>query len=119
REAIELAVDTLGGEMRDLTERFPDHRDTAVTGALVERRLARGALKDVVISLRRIAMATASGDLAAATAEDRTYYNRTFAWAMPRGSQPWSVFNPDLREAHNAERRRMLRVPASAAQAQR
>jgi hypothetical protein len=121
REAIDLAVDTLGGEMRDLTERFPDHRDTAITGALVERRLARAALKDVVISLRRIAMATDAGDLAAATAEYRTYYNRTFSWAMPllRGTQPWSLFNPALREAHNGERRRMLRVPATAAQAQR
>jgi mono/diheme cytochrome c family protein len=114
REAIDLAVDTLGGELRDLTERFPDHRDTAITGALVERRLARAALKDVVISLRRIAMATAAGDLAVATAEYRTYYDRTFSRAMPllRGTQPWSLFNPALREAHDAERRRMLRVPA-------
>ena len=121
REAIELAVDTLGGEMRDLTEMFPDHRDTAVTGALVERRLARAALKDVVISLRRIAMATGEGDLVAAAAEYRTYYSQTFSWAMPllRGTQPWSLFNPALREAHNAERRRMLRIPAAAAQAQR
>ena len=116
REAIDLAVDTLGGEMRDLTDRFPDHRDTAITGALVERRMARAALKDVVISLRRIAMATAGGDLAAASAEYHTYYDRTFSWAMPllRGTEPWSLFNPALREAHNAERRRMLRVPAQA-----
>ena len=108
REAIELAVDTLGGEMRDLTERFPDHRDPAVTGALVERRLVRGALKDVVISLRRIAIAVTSGDFDAATAEYRVYYGLTFSRAMPllRGTEPWSLFNAALREAHDTQRRR-------------
>jgi len=117
RETVELAVDTLGGELRDLIERFPDHRDTAVTGALVERRLARGAVKDVVISLRRIATAMMSGDFDAATAEYRSYYDLTFSRAMPllRGTEPWSLFNPALREAHDAQRRQMLR----AAQAQR
>jgi cytochrome c peroxidase len=116
RETIDLAVDTLGGELRELTERFPDHRDTAITGALVERRLVRAALKDMVISLRRIAMATAAGDLVAATAEYRTFHNLTFARAMPllRGTEPWSLFNPDLREAHDAQRRGMLRTPAQA-----
>ena len=116
REAIELAVDTLGGEMRDLTERFPDHRDPAVTGALVERRLVRGALKDVVISLRRIAIAVTSGDFDAATAEYRVYYGLTFSRAMPllRGTEPWSLFNPALREAHDTQRRQMLRTPAQA-----
>src|SRR5262249_55471209 len=69
REAIDLAVETLGNEFRDLIERFPDHRDTAVTGALVERRMARAAVKDVVISLRRIAMAASADDLAATAAE--------------------------------------------------
>jgi hypothetical protein len=29
-----------------------------------------------------------------------------------RGAEPWSLFNPALREAHNAERRRLLRSPA-------
>jgi hypothetical protein len=116
REAIDLAVDTLGGEMRDLTERFPDHRDPAVTGALVERRMARAAAKDVVISLRRIAMATSAGDFDAATAEYKTYYNLTFSRAMPlmRGTEPWSLFNPTLRTAHDAQRRQMLRAPAQA-----
>jgi len=115
-EAIELAVDTLGNELRDLNERFPDHRDGAVTGGLVERRLARAAVKDAVISLRRVAMAASAGDLDAAAAEYRTYYDLTFSRAMPllRGTEPWSLFNPALREAHDAERRKMLRTPAQA-----
>jgi cytochrome c peroxidase len=117
QEAIDLAVDTLGAEMRDLAEQFPDQRDTAVTGALVERRMARAALKDVVISLRRIAMAASAGDFDSATAEYKTFYNLTFAKAMPlsRGTEPWSLFNPALRSAHDAQRRQMLRAPTQRA----
>ena len=120
RDVINLVVDTLGGEFRDLAEQFPDHRDTAVTGALVERRMARAAVKDVVISLRRIAMAAATDDFTAAAVEHKTYYDLTFSKAMPllRGAEPWSLFNPAIRAAHDAERRRLLRAPAQA-QAQR
>jgi hypothetical protein len=59
-------------------------------------------------------MATDAGDFAAAGAEYRAYYALTFTRAMPlaRGTEPWSLFNPALRDAHNAERRRMLRAPA-------
>jgi hypothetical protein len=110
RTTIDLAVDTLGAELRDLTDQFPDQRDTAIKDGLASRRVARAALKDVVISLRRIAMTTDGGDFDAAAAEYRTYYDLTFSRAMPlaRGTEPWSLFNPALRDAHNAERRRML-----------
>jgi hypothetical protein len=116
REAIDLAVETLGTELRELGEQFPDHRDAAVTGALVERRMARAAVKDVVISLRRIAMASSADDLAAASAEYKTYYALTFAKAMPllRGTEPWSLFNPTVKAAHDAQRRQMLRAPVQA-----
>jgi hypothetical protein len=114
RDAIDLAVDTLGSEFRDLAERVPDHRNTAVTGALVERRMARAAVKEVVISLRRIAMAVLADDLDAAAAEYITYYDLTFSKAMPllHGTEPWSLFNPVIRAPHDAERRRLLRTPA-------
>jgi cytochrome c peroxidase len=120
RDAINLAVDTLGSEFRDLAEQFPDHRNTAVTGALVERRMARAAVKDVVISLRRIAMAVSADDLAGAAAEHKTYHDLTFSKAMPllRGAEPWSLFNPAVRAAHDAERSLLLRVPVQT-QAQR
>jgi cytochrome c peroxidase len=114
KEAIDLAVDTVGAEFRELAEQFPDHRDTVVTGALVERRMARAAAKDVVISLRRIAVATSADDFDAAAAEYKIFYAVTFSKAMPllRGTEPWSLFNPTLRAAHDAERRRLLRTPA-------
>ncbi len=114
RDAIDLAVDTLSGEFRDLAEQLPDHRDTAVTDALVERRMARAAVKEVVISLRRIAMAVLADDLDAAAAEYKTYYDLAFYKAMPllHGTEPWSLFNPVVRAPHDAERRRLLRMPA-------
>src|SRR5579871_3759103 len=114
RDAIDLAVDTLGNELRDIIERFPDHRDTAVTDGLAERRMACAAVKDVVISLRRIALAASAADFAAAAAEYKTYYGLTFDKAQPllRGTERWSLFNAPLREAHDAERRKMMRVPA-------
>jgi hypothetical protein len=114
REAIDLAVDTLGAELRDVAEQFSDHRDTAVTGGLAERRMARAAAKEVVISLRRIAMAVRADDFDTAAAAYQTYYDLTFLKAMPlmRGTEPWSLFNPAIREAHNAERRRLMRTPA-------
>jgi cytochrome c peroxidase len=114
RDAIELAVDTMGGEFRDLAAQFPDHRDPAVTGALIERRMARAAVKDIVITLRRIAMAVSADDFGAAAAEYKTYYDLTFSKAMPllRGTEPWSLFNRDIRTTHDAERRLLLSEPA-------
>ena len=120
RDAINLAVDTLGAEFRELAEHIPDHRDAAVTGAVVERRMARAAVKETVISLRRIAMAVSVDDFDGAAAEYKTYYDLAFSKAMPllRGTEPWSLFNPAVREAHDAERQRLLRAPART-QAQR
>lgn len=114
RDTIDLAVDTMGAEFRDLAEQFPDHRDAAVTGALVERRMARAAAKDVVISLRRIALAASTADFEAVAAEYKSFHAMTFAKALPlmRGTEPWSLFSPTLRTAHDAERRGLLRAPA-------
>jgi Di-haem cytochrome c peroxidase len=113
-DVIALAIDTLGSELRDLVQQFPDHRNTAVSGALVERRMARAAVKDAVISLRRIATMASADDLGAAAAEYKTYHDLTFSRAMPllRGAEPWSLFNPRVREAHDAQRRQMLRAPS-------
>jgi hypothetical protein len=37
---------------------------------------------------------------------------------LMRGAEPWSLFNPAIRAAHDAERRRLLRA-AAPTQAQR
>ncbi len=82
--------------------------------------MARAAVKETVISLRRIGMAASADDFDGAAAEYKTYYNLAFSKAMPllRGTEPWSLFNPAIRAAHNAERLRLLRAPAPT-QAQR
>ena len=72
----------------------------------------RGALKNVSLSLHRIEVAAAAGQFDTAADEYRAYYDQTFSMAMAlsRGAEAFSLFNPALHEAHNTERRRMLRT---------
>jgi hypothetical protein len=74
-DLIALAVDTVGGELRDLTERIPDRRNTIVSGGDKERNLARMALKEVVLILRSISLDAADGNYSGA-ARDYANYNR-------------------------------------------
>lgn len=107
---IDLVVDTVGGELRELTERVPDRKNTIVSGGVKQRNLARMALKEVVLTLRRIGDDAASGDYNAATAEYRTY-DRLMNAAVPaivNTAAPWSLFNPVVHDAHYAALRRLL-----------
>ncbi len=54
---LALAVDSVGHEWRELAENFPERSDTSVEGGVAERHRARGAVRGLVLSLRRIAMA--------------------------------------------------------------
>ena len=62
REVIALAVDLVGAEWREVGENFPGRTDTSVKGGLEERLQARGTVRDMVLSLRRIAMAAQLDD---------------------------------------------------------
>jgi hypothetical protein len=109
-EIVTLAVDTVGRELRELIEQFPGGRDTAVTGGDEERRLARAALKDLVLTLRRIANTAASSQFDEAAAEYLKYRKLTFA-AVPlllKNAERWSLFNPAVHEAHFGALRRLL-----------
>jgi hypothetical protein len=109
-DVITLAVDTVGGELRDLTERIPDRRDTSVTGGEKERNLARAALKEVILILRRIGGAAAEGRYDDATSEYRNY-NRFMTAAVPTivgNTERWSLFNPAVHDAHYAALGRLL-----------
>ncbi|MBV9553908.1 MAG: hypothetical protein JO032_14085 [Alphaproteobacteria bacterium] len=112
RDVVALAVDTVGGELRELIERIPDIKDTAVTEGRDERRLARSALKDVVLSLRRIDLAAGSGnfDDAAAAYEN---VRKLMAAAIPAvlaKAEPWSLFNPAVHDVHFAALRQLLKL---------
>lgn len=99
---IDLAVDTIGRELRDLTEMFPDRRDPTVTDGLRERLAARAILKDTVIMFHRIGAAASAGrfDEAAAQYAD---YRKLALVALPTvlsNAQQWSLFNPMVHRAH-------------------
>ena len=112
KEIVALAVDTIGGELRELTERYPDRKNTSVSGGQQERGLARLALKELVLALRRIDMAAAEGRLVDAAAEYKNF-RALMAAAVPAllaGAEPWSLFNPAVRDAHYAALRQVLQT---------
>jgi hypothetical protein len=111
-DIISLAVETVGRELRELTEQFPDRKDTTVAGGAEERRFARAALKDLVLIMRRIDAATSAGHFEEAAAEYKSYRNLTFS-AVPiilNAAQPWSLFNPIVHQAHFAALRQLLQT---------
>jgi len=111
-DVISLAVDTIGLELRELTEDYPDRRDTSVSGGVQERALARSALQELVLGLRRIDMAAAAGhfDVAAVEYGD---FRKLMASAVPivlTKALPWSLFNPVIHDAHYGALQKMLQA---------
>jgi cytochrome c peroxidase len=112
KDIIALAVDTIGSELRELSERYPDRKDTSVSGGQRERVLARVGLKELVLMLRRIDMAAAEGRFSDAAAEYKNYRN-LMAAAVPAllaAAEPWSLFNPAVHDAHYAALRQVLQT---------
>jgi hypothetical protein len=110
KEIIALAVNTIGPELRELTEAFPNAKDTSVSGGPRERVLARMALKELVLGLRRIDLATAADRFEEAAAEYRNFRS-LLSSAVPMAltnAQPWSLFNPAIHEAHYSALRQMI-----------
>ncbi|MEJ2623431.1 MAG: cytochrome c peroxidase [Pseudolabrys sp.] len=101
KTVIALAIDSVGHEWRELGENFPERSDTSVKGGMAERRAARSAVRGLVLTLRRIAMAVAADDFDGAA---RAYagYRRRVASAAPKLklAARWSLFDPTVREAH-------------------
>jgi di-heme cytochrome c peroxidase len=102
KETVSLAVDTIGSELRELTERYPDRKNTSVSGGEQQRTIARAVLKDVVLILRRIDMAVAEGRSDDAMAAFKSYRQLMVA-AVPSllaAAEPWSLFNPVVHDSH-------------------
>jgi cytochrome c peroxidase len=110
KATVALAVDTIGGELRELTEQYPDRKNTSVSGGQQQRGMARLALKDMVLTLRRIDMAAAEDRFADAAAEYNNFRS-LMAAAVPAVlavAAPWSLFNPAVHDAHYAALRQVL-----------
>jgi cytochrome c peroxidase len=110
KAVVSLAVDTIGNELRELTERYPDRKNTSVSGGEQQRSLARSALKELVLTLRRIDMAVAEGRTSDA-ATDFKNYRSLMAAAVPAvlaNAQPWSLFNPAVHDSHYAALRQVM-----------
>ncbi|MBV8592263.1 MAG: hypothetical protein JO212_19780 [Acetobacteraceae bacterium] len=112
KDVVALAVNTLGLDLRELTEAFPDVKDTSVSGGEQERAVARMALKELVLTLRRIDLAAAADRFDEAATEYGNF-RKLMASAVPvvlTKAQPWSLFNPAIHEAHYAALRQMIRA---------
>lgn len=110
KDIVSLAVDTIGTELRELTEQYPDRKNTSVSGGEQERVLARTALKELVLTLRRIDMAVADGRTADATADYKNY-RYLMAAAVPSvlaGAEQWSLFNTSVHDSHYAALRQVM-----------
>jgi hypothetical protein len=107
---VSLVVTTVGAELRELTERFPDHRNPAVAGGQQERRAARMALKDLVMMFRQIELAVSAGHFDDAAAELQKFNEWTFVEVpvLLKKAEPWSLFNSDVHDAHYGALERML-----------
>jgi hypothetical protein len=109
-DIISLAVTAVGGDLSDLRDRIPDQGDTAVSGGEKERDLARGALEEAVAILGRVGSNAAGGKYDDAAREYRNYNQFITAGVQPAvgRAEPWSLFNPAVRDAHYAAMRRQL-----------
>jgi cytochrome c peroxidase len=110
KEVVSLAVDTIGNELRELTEQYPDRKNTSVSGGEQQRVVARAALKELVLTLRRIDMAVADGRASDAATEFKNYRSLMTA-AVPAvlaRAEPWSLFNPAVHDSHYAALRQVM-----------
>ena len=110
KDIVSLAVDTIGNELRELTEQYPDRKNTSVSGGEQQRVLARTALKELVLTLRRIDMATADGRSSDAAADYKNY-RYLMAAAVPAllaSAEPWSLFNPAVHDSHYTALRQVM-----------
>ena len=110
KDVVTLAVDTIGNELRELTEFYPDRKDTSVSGGDNVRALARQALKEQVLTLRRIDIAVAGGRLTDAAADFEAYRDR-MGVAVPtlmNNAEQWSLFTRAVHDAHYAALRQTM-----------
>jgi cytochrome c peroxidase len=114
--AASMVLDTLDRELRELTEKFPEPKDTSVSGGFEQRAKARVALKELVLSLREIAVAVREGRFDEATAGLARYREKmTSTIAVMERAKQWSLFDRQLHDAHFAAVSQLYEVGTAAA----
>jgi len=108
---VAVAVDTVGGEWRELGEHYPEAKNTSVTAGLKQRGTARAAVREMVLTLRQVDMAAARGDFDAA-AEAYADYREQVAPATSAlaAAEPFSLFDPSVRRQHFAALARLAEL---------
>jgi hypothetical protein len=111
--AATLVVDTLNREVRELTEKFPERKDTAVSGGFDERMRARSALKGLVLSLHEVDAAVQNARFEEASAALADYRGHLpAAVAAMQAAQHWSLFDRPTHDAHYAALRKLYQAAA-------
>jgi cytochrome c peroxidase len=106
-----MTLDTVDRELRDLTEQFPERRNSIVTAGAEERMRARGALKYLVLSVHQVGSAMQNNRFdEAAEALARSYAILKATVPVLHASEPWSLFDRQIHDAHFAAVRRLYRT---------
>src|SRR3984957_19931178 len=107
---VALTLDTIDRELRDLTEQFPERKSSIVAAGVEQRGQARSTLKYLVLSLHQINSAMGSGHFDEAAA-DLAHSREMLSAAVPvlEASEPWSLFNRQIHDAHFAAVRQLYR----------
>ncbi|MDP9008227.1 MAG: hypothetical protein M3N91_05895 [Pseudomonadota bacterium] len=115
-----MTLDTIDRELRDLTEQFPERKNSIVAAGVEERSKARSALKYIVLSLHQVNGAMRSGhfdEAAAALVHSREMLSE--AVPVLEASERWSMFNRQIHDAHFAAVRQLYRAATDPALAPR
>ncbi len=103
-----MTLDTVDRELRDLTEQFPERKNSIVTAGAEERIRARDALKYVVLSVHQIGSAIRNNDFdEAVQALSRSRAMLTAAVPVLQASESWSLFDRQIHDSHFAAVRRL------------
>jgi hypothetical protein len=115
-DVIALAVRSLGDQVQDLADHYPDAASGEISGGVRERALARATMAVLTQTLQRVGDAAAAGRFDEAAGEYLNYRKLTAA-AAPlalQAADPWSLFDPALHAAHrrSAASRQSARIVA-------
>lgn len=105
---ISLTIDVVSRELREFIEMYPNHKDTNVSDGKHERAKARAVLKDLTLDLRRVDTSAQAGHFEDANVA-LSSYRTDLATAVPalKAAVPWSLFNPQVHDAHFANVRQL------------